>query len=62
MSPPNVVLAFAAEIAAERNWRGDWLNKGAAQFVPAGYGRPAGWVTIYDADDGGCRSRMPRRS
>lgn len=50
VAPPDVVLAFAGEIATERNWRGDWLNDAAAQFVPSGYGRPAGWVTIYDAD------------
>lgn len=50
VTPPDVVLALAGEIASERNWRGDWLNDAAAQFVPSGYGRPAGWVTIYDAD------------
>jgi hypothetical protein len=50
VSPPEVVLGFAEEIASERNWRSDWLNDAAAQFVPSGYGRPAGWVTIYDAD------------
>lgn len=50
VSPPGVVLAFAEEIASERNWRSDWLNDAASQFVPSGYGRPAGWVTIYDAD------------
>jgi hypothetical protein len=41
----------AVTIASERNWRSDWLNDAAAQFLPTGYGRPAGWVTIYDADD-----------
>ncbi len=50
VSPPDVVLGIAAAIAIERNWRGDWLNDAAAQFVPTGYGRPAGWVTIYDAE------------
>lgn len=50
VSPPDVVLAAAAAIASERNWRSDWLNDAAAQFLPTGYGRAAGWVTIYDAD------------
>lgn len=50
VTPPDVVLAVAASIASERNWRSDWLNDAAAQFVPAGYGRPAGWVTIHDSD------------
>jgi hypothetical protein len=50
VSPPEVVLAVAGTIAAERNWRDDWLNDAATQFLPTGYGRPAGWVTIYDAD------------
>lgn len=51
VSPPGVVLGFAEEIASERNWRSDWLNDDAAQFVPSGYGRPACWVTIHDADE-----------
>jgi hypothetical protein len=50
VTPPDVVLAVASTIAAERNWRGDWLNDAATQFLPSGYGRPASWVTIYDAD------------
>jgi hypothetical protein len=50
VSPPDIVLATAAAIASERNWRSDWLNDAAAQFLPTGYGRAAGWVTIYDAD------------
>lgn len=50
VTPPDVVLALAAQIATERNWRSDWLNDAAAQFVPSGYGRPPAWVTIYDAD------------
>jgi hypothetical protein len=50
VSPPGVVLALAEQIASERNWRSDWLNDAAAQFVPSGYGRSAGWLTIYDAD------------
>lgn len=50
VTPPEDVLAFAEEIASERNWRSDWLNDAAAQFVPSGYGRPAGWVTIHDAE------------
>jgi hypothetical protein len=50
VTPPDVVLAVAGTIAAERNWRSDWLNDAAAQFLPTGYGRPASWVTIYDAD------------
>jgi hypothetical protein len=31
VSPPEVVLAVAGTIAAERNWRDDWLNDAAAQ-------------------------------
>jgi hypothetical protein len=50
VSPPDIVLAAAAAIASERNWRSDWLNGAAAQFLPTGYGRAAGWVTIYNAD------------
>lgn len=50
VTPPDVVLAVASTIAAERNWRGDWLNDAATQFLPSGYGRPASWVTIYDAE------------
>jgi hypothetical protein len=49
VAPHDLVLAMATAIASERNWRGDWLNDAAAQFLPTGYGRPAGWVTIYDA-------------
>lgn len=45
-----MVLSVAGAIASERNWRRDWLNDVAAQFVPTGYGRPPGWVTIYDAE------------
>lgn len=50
VTPPEVVFALSSSIASERNWRNDWLNDAAAQFVPTGYGRPAGWVTIYDSD------------
>ena len=50
VTPPDVVLALAEQIATERNWRSDWLNDAAAQFIPSGYGRPAGWVTIYESD------------
>lgn len=50
VTPPEVVLAVAGVIASERNWRSDWLNDAAAQFLPTGYGRAAGWVTIHDAD------------
>ena len=50
VTPPAAVLTLVATIASERNWRSDWLNDAAAQFVPSGYGRPAGWITIHDAD------------
>ena len=50
VSPADIVFAFAGDIAAERNWRQDWINDVAAQFLPAGYGRAAGWLTVHDAD------------
>jgi hypothetical protein len=50
-TPVDVVTGAVEEIARERNWRLDWLNDAAAQFLPNGFGRSAGWVTILDSDD-----------
>ena len=50
VTPPAVALAVAGAIASERNCAAASFSQSLRQFLPTGYGRAAGWVTIYDAD------------
>lgn len=52
VSPRDAVLDAAHRVAREHNWRPDWMNDAAAQFLPSGYGRrSAEWVTVFRDQD-----------
>lgn len=47
LSPRNVVLGAAENIAALHGWVADWLNDAARIFIPEGFGqRAAEWVLM----------------
>lgn len=48
LSPADVILDVAKEVAAEQSWPDDWVNDKAQIFLPSGMGaRGEEWETVY---------------
>ncbi|WP_156761468.1 hypothetical protein [Microbacterium karelineae] len=51
LSPVDIILDVASQVAAEHGWPDDWVNDKAHIFLPSGLGaRGEEWVPAYSRD------------